>query len=274
MDFLTTIGFASSVITIAEKGKGIDVKLKNFVRKVLKGDYIIVIFGAGGNGKTSLAYTLNQEELDNLNYKETHNTEQLKMNSDIWGHFLVAPGQERRIERYWADLLTKISTGKIAGVINVVSYGYHSVDIGNKSFKDTSYFNADRIDNFLDDFLKEKRREEIRYLKKIAEHIKTAPNKVWMLTLVNKQDLWWNKQKEVENFYKNGEYNAIIEDIVSSRGTNHFLHEYISCSLFSCNFQIGSDFTKRTVEGYDEPLRRANYNNFVENLNSLLRNGE
>jgi hypothetical protein len=116
----------------------------------------------------------------------------------------------------------------------------------------------------------EKKKLEIDYLKKIAENIKNTNQKFWMLTLVNKQDLWWDRKVEVNDYYKTGEYNKIVEEIFKSKGTGNFVHEYISSALFNSNFTIGTDFKVETVSGYDEPLRLGNFNNFVKMLNTLI----
>ena len=91
-----------------------------------------------------------------------------------------------------------------------------------------------------------------------------------MITLVNKQDLWWDKKEEVKDHYVNGEYNKVIEDIFSSKGKSNFVHEYVSCALVNYNFKIGKDFSKETVQGYDEPLKQSNLKNFVNILKSLM----
>ena len=270
MEFFTTLSIASSIITIAEQKSKLEKTLNKIIHYISKGKCIIIIFGAGGTGKTTLSYVLTDNKISDYLYNETANIEKVKLNSDIWGHFLVAPGQERRVERYWPELFRKLGAGKIAGIINVVSYGYHSIDIKDKSYKNTKYYIKERESFFLNDYIKLKRHDEINYLKKVAEHIKNTDNKFWMITLVNKQDLWWDEREKVESYYTEGEYDKIIQDIYSTKGTSNFVHEYISCALFNCNFKIGSDFEKQTVKGYDEPLRQSNYNNFVNLLNRLI----
>ena len=271
MDFFITVGAISSAITIAEQGNKLKKSLNKIIHFIANGKCRIIIFGSGGTGKTTLAYVLANKEITDFQYKETINIEKVELNSNIYGHYLVAPGQERRIDRYWPELFRKIGSDKVNGIINVVSYGYHSIDIGNESYKTSTYYNNEPDEaSFLTNYLKIQQEKEIKYLKKAAEHIKNTEKKIWMITLVNKQDLWWDNKEEVKDYYLNGEYNSIIEDIYKSKGEMNFVHEYVSCSLFNSNFKIGNDFAKKTIQGYDEPLKRGNYSNFLETLNSLM----
>lgn len=270
MDFYTTIGVVSSAITIADKKKSIDSLLKKIFKYINNGSTNIIIFGAGGTGKTTLSKTLIGETIHEHIYNETPNIEKLKISHGVFGNYLVAPGQERRVERYWPDLFRRLNKGQITGIINVVSYGYHSMDIGNNSYKSTTYFDNESEMEFINKYLDKKREDELKYLKKISEQIKNTDKKFWLITLVNKQDLWWDEKDLVEAYYTNGEYDSVIEEIFSSKGKNNFIHEYVSCSLTPCNFAFGKDLEVKTTSGYDLPLQQNNYNNFINLLYTLI----
>ncbi len=269
MDFFTTVGFASSALSLAEQGKNIKSFLKKLGKWILDGNCNIILFGAGGTGKTTISKTLSGIQIDDFSYHETPVIEKIGLDGDVWGNYLVAPGQERRADRYWPDLFRKLGSGKAVGIINVVSFGFHSLEIGNASFKTTNYFKGDDSD-FLTDYISERKEVELRLLRKVCDHIKTTPNKVWMITLVNKQDLWWDIRDEVRDFYLKGDYQKMINEIYDSKGRSNFIHESVSAAMFSSNFNIGNDFSKNTVAGYDEPLRLKNYNNFIELLKGLI----
>uniref|UniRef100_UPI00404B1217 hypothetical protein n=1 Tax=Gelidibacter sp. TaxID=2018083 RepID=UPI00404B1217 len=270
IDFYVAAGAISSAITITQQGHKFNKSIDKIIRYIAKGSCRIIIFGAGGTGKTTLSHILSNTPITDFNYSETPTIEKVKINSNIIGHYLVAPGQERRVERYWPELYRKLGKDQITGIINVVSNGYHSIEIGNLSYKTTSYYEKESKSKFLEKYLTIQKEKEIDYLKKISEQIKTTKNKFWMITLVNKQDLWWDKKDSVKDYYVNGKYNNIIEDIYSSKGNSNFVHEYVSCALINNNFKIGSDFCKETVKGYDEPTKQENLNNFVKKLNSLI----
>lgn len=89
-------------------------------------------------------------------------------------------------------------TGTIAGIVNVVSYGYHEsrVDrnvatIGGKASHE---------------YLEKKRAEEIETLSEWMELL--ADNSVvgWLITVVTKADLWWDQRDKVLEYYSEGPY--------------------------------------------------------------------
>jgi len=228
MDFFTTIGAISSAVTIAEQKNKINKNISKILHFVKNGTCRIIVFGAGGTGKTTLSKILSNNEVSDFTYNETPNIEKVKLDSDVYGHFLVAPGQERRVERYWPELFRKLSNNKITGIINVVSSGYHSIEIGNNSYKTTTYYDKERENHFLEDYLTLKKETELEYLKKISEHIKSTEHKFWMFTLVNKQDLWWDNKEDVQSSYTNGKYNEVIESIFKAKAL--IIHKHVGCN--------------------------------------------
>ena len=96
-----------------------------FSRGVLR----IVVFGPGGAGKSTLRRLLSASDktvLPPATYQESQDQEKYALQGDFVGGLLVPPGQERRLEDYWPDLYRSLAEGKSRGVINVVSWGYHS----------------------------------------------------------------------------------------------------------------------------------------------------
>jgi hypothetical protein len=93
-----------------------------------------------------------------------------------------------------------------------------------------------------------------------------------MITLVAKQDLWWDKRQAVLSYYKDGEYGKRIQELTEHRGEKHFKHLFYSASLIAQNLTAkdGSPIAY-TAKGYDQPLTIANLNNFSKGLNDLLK---
>lgn len=273
MDFYTTVGLASSAVTLADKSRDIKDSLDKIYRLLTQGKRRIAVFGAGGTGKTTLAYKLTGKAINSFTYHESPNIEKVSMKGKIIGEYSVAPGQEKRADRYWPELYQEITKGKVNGIINVVAGGFHSVGIDNMSYTQTDYYKEGSEGEFLNNFLTSQKDVEIDILRKLADEVAKAPNKIWMVTLVNKQDLWWHDRASVKKHYMSEAYNTIIEDIHKSKGIHNFNHEYISAALFNLNFRIGNDFVRETASGYDEPLRTSNYSNFVKLLNSLIDAG-
>jgi hypothetical protein len=99
-----------------------------------------------------------------------------------------------------------------------------------------------------------------------------AKKKIWMITLVTKQDLWWKDRNEVRRHYMEGPYNEQIKEIANKRGQQNFAHEYLSASLVISNLGTGAgELLAPTTGGYDQNIQFANLRqlfdavlNFVE----------
>ncbi len=99
-----------------------------------------------------------------------------------------------------------------------------------------------------------------------------APGKLWMITLVAKQDLWWNERVKVQQHYAGGEYNKLVEQIKHERGTQHFVHEYLSASLVINNLTTSKgELLAPTTGGYDQNIQYAHLQQLLEHVNNFAR---
>jgi hypothetical protein len=125
---------------------------------------------------------------------------------------------------------------------------------------------------FLEAYLNYNRDGENKALQELVPHLKAAKGKLWMITLVTKQDLWWPERYTVEKHYKLGEYQFFIDDIVRSKGAEHFSHNYYSVSLIPENLTTkDGTVLAATIAGYDQPIRIANLTRFMHGLNDLIK---
>jgi hypothetical protein len=234
----------------------------------------VAVFGAGGVGKSTvgkfLAGTLTDEELLK-GYLDSFATEKLPISERSFGHVLVASGQRRR-QSVREELLELVRDGKIGGVINVVAYGYHSFPGDAEGFRNDAAF-RDGMDPpaFMDAYLAARRRDELEQLSEAADALSKAPKPLWLLTLVAKQDLWWDRREEVETHYSGGEYKSLIDRIVGGRGKRGFRHELVSAALTWENLSYGSGETlAKTAAGYDHAARSANLARFGRAVRQML----
>lgn len=95
--------------------------------------------------------------------------------------------------------------GKFA-IILVVSYGYH-VTPGSKG----SAFNSDGSIN--EEFLKKRRDIEIKDAMKALDYFEGNKDCAFVVTLLNKKDLWKDREDEVLDYYSKGEF---FEKVVSN----------------------------------------------------------
>lgn len=237
------------------------------------GNLQIAVFGAGGVGKSTLGQILTGEaSADDLpaGYSESLVLEKYPLEGDLVCSLLVPPGQERRREeRSRVDLLGSLAAGKSFGVINVVSYGYHSfAELGFEKHK--LYRKGMIPKDFMGVYLPERRREEIRVLDALKPYLLTAHARIWMVTLVTKQDLWWAQRAEVNDYYTSGEYAAHLEDIVRQRGAQNFVHRLVSASLLWNNFKDhDGTVLATTTAGYEQSVRAANLKRALNVIHDL-----
>ena len=90
----------------------------------------------------------------------------------------------------------------------------------------------------------------------LAAYLEKTTTPLKMLTLVTKQDLWWNEREDVTRHYENTEYATQIARIRAAKGDQHFAHEFGYVSLCLSNLKSGDGtLIAPTTAGYDDNLR-------------------
>jgi hypothetical protein len=179
---------------------------------------------------------------------------------------VVPPGQKHRREATWSDLHSDIAAGKYRGVILVSAYGYHS--LGDISFKDHKLFKGN-TNSFLKALWKSNRQDEVAILRQLRPHLKVNPGKLWFVSLIAKQDLWWPNRSEVEQYYRKGDYGKEIRGIVNSKPSD-IRHEFALVSLVIGNLITKRDeLLKANAEGYDYRLQIQSLRRLFETVDAL-----
>lgn len=272
--FVESLEAVSTGVSAIELSGKLFPTMKKLFNRLKNGELKIAIFGAGGTGKSTLGKLLSGKfQLSDLgeNYKESYTIEEYQLEGNIVGSVIVAPGQERRQDN-WDDLLRMISGGKIQLIINVVSWGYHSL-------RELSYTNHElyqqgmSVETFVQEYAKAYQKRELEVLRTLEPHLSIAnQKKTVFITLVTKQDLWWNHRDQVKQHYENGDYEQIIQRICNKRGAANFTHEYRSASLVLENLISGTnELLIPTTAGYDQRLKYANFSKFITTIEDLFK---
>lgn len=277
--FVETIETISTGLGVVEISKSVFPTFKKIYKRIKNGQMNIVIFGAGGCGKSTLGKLLSgQDEMSLIpTYQESITTETYKLENEQIGAILVAPGQQRRQDT-WGDLLQDLSRGKFQLIVHVVSAGFHSFGEGIPYNRHVVYQQGMTKEQFINAYQKDCYQKEIDVVKKLIPHLSIIPNKkVRMLTLVTKQDLWWSQREEVKDYYEQGEYANLIHEITQQTGRQNFIHEYASASLIIENLFSGAgELLIPTTAGYDQRLRIGNFSymlNIIKQLSGIKLGG-
>lgn len=232
----------------------------------------ILILGAGGTGKSTLAKMLTGG-FDWLHdnpweYDQSLVTEQLTLNDHRTVELLVLPGQKRRRMREWPKVSAELAAGKFRGVIFVSAFGHLTpAEQGIKELTGATTKAA-----ALEDFLNTQRQDEVAVLKQLAEVISTCPKKLWLLSVVTKQDLWCDEEAEVRAHYLTGNYGVEVERLVASKGAELFTHEPVFGSLVIANMlEPTGGVIRKTAAGYDHQRHVQSFRKLVETLDGLRK---
>jgi hypothetical protein len=186
---------------------------------------------------------------------------------------LTAPGQIQRVSPNWPTLFKKLSNGESFGFINVVAYGYHSFQL--PSYRDHDvYVEGMSPSNFAQAYTAARRTAELDILQSLINGLSAVTTPVWMVTLVNNQDLWWKDQKAVRKHYEAGEYSAKIAEIERALGSRSFQHELLPVSFAMTNLAAadGTPFAS-TNAGYDLPTHLRYLQSMFSHVHTLIGQG-
>lgn len=257
--FSETVTVAAAAI---EHRRAIRDAVARLWNRITKGHVRIVVIGAAGAGKSSLGRLLSGDDVA-PEYRESTQVETYRLDGTTSCSVFVPPGQDSLRAATWNDLVRYVTSGKAAIVIHVVSWGINAIEpLPYRSLAGVE--DSMSPEQAADAFASRQRDRELATLREYTAHLGLAPRKLSLLTVVTKQDLWWDRREDVRRHYE-GEYAQVVDELRRRIGEQNLAYKLWSASLISKNLRDGEgQVIVPTARGYDEPLQVANAKRLVE----------
>ncbi len=212
----TEAKIAIKIFELAVKQGWLDKLLTAFRKK-----HTILILGSTGAGKTNFLQSLTEltpKAIEHMNRTEIAQKHSIKIKKQPF-IFVDVPGQSLHSTRRIRAIRETMSRG-LSGIINVVSYGYHEYRIG-KAKALTAHGSVNEA------FLRKHRQIEIDALAEWTPLLGSRDTTGWLINVITKADLWWNRKDEVFQHYASGPY---FEALGEAKSLEPIFLEY--CSVF------------------------------------------
>ncbi len=221
---IATLSQTASQAVKTSSGKSFLRRSKNFLRNCL-GSYKIAVYGYSGSGKSSFLHVLKYGVTSPYNAGSTRHIKKVKLTLPHGRRviFYDSPGQELS-DTYRREIKKKIIKGKIDAIINVVCFGYNEIESSNLN-------PFDNQGNVRTSYLEEMRNRELDQLEEWHKDIDHKCRLKWLLTLVNKADIWWHKREDVNGYYENN--NSNYGQKIHELSRLFSIHTIQYCSRFS-----------------------------------------
>lgn len=233
----------------------------------------VLIIGPGGVGKTTLGHFLSgqEEKATSGSYVESITTEEFNLAENAAVQLVILPGQAHRRKATWDQRLEEVGEGKFRGIILIHAYGHHA--LGDISYENHRLYDPDKgLNVFLAEYLDDCLKAEEKILKIVCDAVKKCSAPIWVLTLVTKQDLWWDQRDDVEKHYSEGKHGKVVKECLGGKSEQLFRRETAFASLVIRNLCTERDeVLKKTVAGYDTPLQEKSFEKLLNVFEGLMR---
>lgn len=231
-------------------------KIIFFFNKNIRKSVKVAVYGDSGTGKTQFLMTITGN--NNYTAERTRSLKSfiliLKNGRKI--EFIDTPGHQSA-KTIRDTLKRKFIKNKITGIINIVNYGYQDGDELNPD----DVFNVD-TKTVKDSYLSENREREIIRTKEFIETITPGIKLRWIITIVNKADIWFDCKREVMSYYEDGDYSNVISSLRHT--TKLFVFPF--CSVIT-------PFANRPMMlKYSEKDKKKMFDELAEQLYNLTNN--
>lgn len=175
-------------------------KLINWIKFPIK----IAVYGSSGSGKSSFLASIKGSFYEGNTTRGTQVIKYRLPNGRLI-HFYDSPGQTSyRSERN--QIKNKILNREFHAIINVVCFGYNE----SEGMKMKIFDKNDKVD---EKYLEENRRLELEHLREWVDDIDVSSKLKWILTIINKEDIWSAESGQVLTYYSESEYYRLLEKL-------------------------------------------------------------
>lgn len=197
------------------------------LRRALKKKHRILVLGSTGVGKTNLIESLKEittPPIDRKTRTEIATRHKLEVADNLF-EFIDTPGQELHASARQDEYREALKSG-VSAIMNVVAYGYHEYGIDRKSA-------ITKAKSARASFVTAHRNVEMNALDEWAYLLATEDVTKWLLTVVTKADLWWDKRTGVLKHYRSGPY---YQRLRKNTDLDHTVIEF--CAVFHKFFGV------------------------------------
>jgi energy-coupling factor transporter ATP-binding protein EcfA2 len=232
----------------------------------------ILIIGPGGAGKSTLARLLSGKSnwlTDEPNkYDQSFGFEEFTLEDDTSVSLLVMPGQTLERNLMWDGIGRQILEGKFQGIVLVASFGHNS--LRTASFRHHPAGSATK-DEFLAQYLEQQRADELRVLEQLATYARMTTRKLWFLTVVTKEDLWYPDSQTVNAHYAEGQFGTALQNLRNEKGQQLFRTEAVTASIVISHWTTtANESLVKNTAGYDHAKCVGSIRRLIECLHSLM----
>lgn len=206
MSALTAIAASKEALDMAKDMKDDFPKIVKFFNRNFRKNIRVLVVGESGTGKSQFLSTIHGKKEFVTESTMVSYSSKLELPNGRIVEFIDTPGQQSLMSER-KHSINAINRKNYVGVINLVCYGYQATEDTNPSV----VFQGEQIK---DSYLKENRAKELKQLEEWLPNIDAESDIKWVLTVVNKADIWWEKQDEVLSYYKSDKYWGKIKDIL------------------------------------------------------------
>ena len=221
----------------------------NWMRPSIK----VLVVGESGSGKTQFLASIRDKKEYVDDRTKVSVTRTLTLPNGRRVEFCDTPGHKSlKAER--GRKINKIASGKFDGIINIVCYGYQSAE----NIDTSNIFKGGEIK---EEFLELNREKESQQVQEWLGRIYGDSKVKWVLTIVNKADVWWKNYEDVMSHYEEGStYNDTLQDIARISSISSLPY----CSV------ISPLFGKPMTIVFGEKDKYALYDRFQKHLIDLI----